>query len=92
MTISLEARGGVADYAGDEGTVGTSTAPTLDWREVDTGFWVASSGGNFCGTVERTGRRRYDARDAMGVALGDFTDAASAQLAVEEHVVLHEGK
>jgi len=60
------------------------TAPhTCLWPEVEPGFWVSNIGGNFGGTVERTGGG-FLARDAMGVAVGTFPDAASAKRAVEE--------
>jgi hypothetical protein len=55
----------------------------MQWPEVEAGFWVAQADGNFGGTVERDGRR-FLARDAHGVALGSFPDAARAKRAVEE--------
>jgi hypothetical protein len=71
-----EARAAVLDAVG-------SDAPALQWQEVEQGFWVANSGGNFGGTVEEAGRR-YWARDAMGTILDVVADAASARGRVAE--------
>lgn len=48
------------------------------WAQVEPAFWVASTRGEFVGTVERVDGL-YRARDSRAAAVGDFADLASAK-------------
>ncbi|WP_438352536.1 hypothetical protein [Microbacterium sp. CJ88] len=52
------------------------------WREVEAGFWVASTEGMFLGTVERHDDARFFARDSTRTYLGEWTSLSLAQGAV----------
>ncbi|WP_460772608.1 hypothetical protein [Microbacterium sp. GXF7504] len=57
-----------------------SVAPT--WAQVDRGFFVASTEGRFIGSVDRTSRGRYLARDGQAAKIGVFATMVEAQQAV----------
>lgn len=50
-------------------------APTL--TEAEPGFWVASTGGAFAGTIDHHGEHFY-VRDCFSQYLGDYGDLATA--------------
>jgi len=52
------------------------------WHEVETGFWVANSGGVFLGSIEREQDGRYLARSATYAGVGSFPTLAAAQVAM----------
>jgi hypothetical protein len=51
------------------------------WREVESGFWVASAEGTFLGTIEQQDARFF-ARNAVRVYVGEWPTLAQAQTAV----------
>ncbi len=61
-----------------------SVVPT--WAQVDRGFYVASADGLFLGSVDRTSRRRYLARDGQAAQIGTFDTFEQAQRAVLDHM------
>lgn len=62
-----------------------SVVPT--WAQVDRGFYVASTDGHFLGSVDRTSRGRYLARDGQAAHIGTFATFAEAQRAVLDHLL-----
>ncbi|MCR2812380.1 hypothetical protein NQ166_03120 [Microbacterium sp. zg.Y1090] len=69
-------------------TVMLDAAPTLEerqaaaWFPVETGFWVANTGGRYLGAVERLRSGEFSARDATGAEVGCFGTLAEARDAV----------
>jgi hypothetical protein len=61
-------------------SIATPLVPT--WAEVDRGFFVASTDGVFLGSVDRTTRGRFIARNGQAAQIGIFKTFTDAQRAV----------
>ena len=55
------------------------------WRLADTDFWVASYRGYFGGTIDKQGDHFF-VRDTFASYIGDFSDLATAQRKLENHL------
>jgi hypothetical protein len=63
----------------------TTASDRAAWHEVDEGFWVGNTDGRFLGTIERHGRDRYFARDAVRAYVGEYRTLAAARTAIVDH-------
>lgn len=52
------------------------------WFQVEPGFWVANTGGQYLGAVERLRSGGFSARDDTGAEVGVFASLAEARGAV----------
>jgi hypothetical protein len=65
----------------------TQLAPRThaEWRLADVDFWAASYRGYFGGTIDKQGEH-YFVRDTFARYIGDFSDLATAQRKLEDHL------
>lgn len=51
----------------------------LSWTEVGPGLWVAKSGADFAGLIEKLWGAGYRATDSTGAVIGEFATLLSAK-------------